>query len=260
MAVTSQQIRLTSGVNALVVPGSPTAARPQLRVDSPMVALGLPSTGTESIDAHSVGSFDWLMDDDEYWAFDTADGMLLSLGLTVPEVNRESVPARAGWNATEATAGTLRLPVLKNFGRAPAVERWCDPEGSELFGFYTAGVDGFTEGTSRRRLAIAEGTILLTVDSILIGWSIADPARFITGAAVPPRVYGTTPDAQLPALLVEFFKLVTVENVDRLEDGDQSLKSALEELAERLQAVGDHGELRALEILNKVRQVLEDFA
>ncbi|MEY9933771.1 hypothetical protein ABH926_008431 [Catenulispora sp. GP43] len=260
MAVTSQHIRLTSGVDALVLPGSPAAARPRLRLDSPTVVVESPSAGTGSVDARSVGSFDWLMEDDEYWAFDTADGMLLSLRLTVPEVNRESEPDRSVWDAAEAATGTLRLSVLKNFGRAPAVERWCDPTGSELFGFYTAEADGFVGGASRSRLVVAEGTYLLAADSILTGWSIEDPARFICGDAVPASVYGTKPDIRLPALLVEFFRLVTVENVDRLEDGDQDLKRGLEELADRLQAVGDGGESRALEILNKVRQVLEDFA
>lgn len=255
MTVT-EYVDLASGVRALIVPGRPVAPQPRLWLNSPAVVLRSDPDGAPD-DAPTVGSRAWLWGDDEDWRFDADSGVLTSLVWNLPEVNIQADSGFRDWDHSATVTGTLRLDRPEDFGRQPARVRWCDPNGAELVGLYSPEI---AAGLPRCRVALADRTHLLIAGETVVGWSIKDPARYITGEAVPPTAWDTEPDVRLPPLLAAFFAQVTEENVDKLEDGDTDVRSDLQRLASSLEAVATDGEPRAAEVLTKVRQVLEDFA
>lgn len=257
--MSSARIVLAPGVVGEVVGGAAFGVRPEVWVNSPAVVVKSGADGRDGDDA-TVGSSDWLWSADEGWAFAAGDGALASLLLTLPEVNVGS-DAVAGWSDAPAIVGTLRLAEPRGFSRPPTVARYCDPYGRSLFGLYEdSDVSVVADAGPRWRLEIAEGTHLLVAGETLAGWSIADPARYLTGAAVAPAASETAASESLAALFAEYCDLVTEDGVDRLEDGDSELRARLRRCAERAAALGAAGESRALEVEVKVRQVLEDFA
>jgi len=245
-------------VRALIVPGRPAAARPQLWLNSPAIVLRSDAADGPAGDdgERTVGSRAWLWGDDEDWRFDAGSGVLTSAVWNVPEINAGTDLGLRDWDHSATVTGTLRIEQPTDFGRPPTSVRWFDPGGTEIAGFYSS--DPATDRP--RRIAIAERTHLLIAGNTIVGWAIKEPARYITGEAVAPEAYATEPHVRLPPLLSAFLSLVTEENIDKLEEGDTEIRSGLQELATRLQAVSADGETRAAEVLSKVRQVLEDFA
>lgn len=257
MAVTDLPIVLAPGTTALAVPGRLLAPRPRLWLNSPAVVLRPDTAESASGEEHTVGSSAWLWEDDEEWRFDAHTGVLTSAVFNLPEVNTRADLDLRAWAQAPAIAGTVQLKQPADFRRPPASVRWFASDGTELAAFYHREP---STGQPRRRIAIADRTDLLIAGTALVGWSITDPARFITGASVPASEQGTETDPCLPPLLATFFSLATEENIDKLENGDSALRNGLEELATRLEAVGYSGESRATEILIKVQQILEDFS
>lgn len=250
-------VALAPATTALVVPGRLAAEQPQLWLNSPAVVLRANDLGDMPDEEGTVGSRAWLWGDDEDWRFDAGSGLLVSVILDLPEVNSPTNLGLRDWDESPTVTGTLRLERPKDFGRQPTSVRWLAPDGTELAGFYSP--EPSTD-QPRRRIALADRTHLLIAGDSLVGWSIKEPARFITGESVPPSAQGTEPDVRLAPLLASFFSLVTEENVDKLEEGDSDIRSGLKELALSLEVVGAAGEFRAIEVLTKVRQVLEDFS
>ncbi|NUR27425.1 MAG: hypothetical protein HOV83_16525 [Catenulispora sp.] len=265
--MTDLRITLASNARALVVPGPP-AGQPELWLNSPAVVLrsvapggpldDVPATATDGPpdEKRTVGSEAWLWGDDEVWRFDADSGVLAFATLNLPEVNTDVDLGLREWDQAPAIAGTLRLEQLEDFSRPPTAVRWFDSAGTSLVGWYSPEPP---PAQPLHRVTLADRTHLLVAADTVVGWTINDPARYITGEAVPPSVRGTDTDARLPHLLATFFSLVTEENVDKLEEGDSRVRFDLEQLAARLETVGSEGEPRAVEVLAKVRQVLEDF-
>jgi hypothetical protein len=251
-------IDLAPTVTALVVPGPPAAARPGLWLNSPAVVLRPDTGGGLPDDEPTVGSRAWLWRDDEDWRFDAGSGLLTSLVLDLPEVNLPTDPGLRDWDDAPTVTGTLRLEQLRGFSRRPTIVRWYDPAGTALAGFYSQQPAVLQQ--PRRRVALADQTHLLIAGNTLVGWSIKEPARYLTGESIPPSAADTVPDVRLPPLLAAFFSLVSEENLDKLEEGDSAIRNGLEELSLSLEGIAADGEPRAAEILTKVRQVLEDFS
>lgn len=258
--MTDPRIDLAPTATVFVVPGPPAAAQPELWLNSPAVVLHCnaadnPPDGTTD-DKRTVGSRAWLWEDDEDWRFDADSGVLTSVVLNLPEVNIQTDIGLREWDQSPTVAGTLRLEQPQDFSRPPTSVRWFDRAGAELVGWYSPEPPATQP---RRRIALADRTHLLIAGDTVVGWVIEDPARYITGEAVPSSARGTDPDERLPPLLAAFFSLVTEENVEKLEEGDSRIRGELQRLAVSLETVGSDGESRAAEVLTKVRQVLEDF-
>ncbi|MFJ7629195.1 hypothetical protein ACIQZN_22140 [Streptomyces sp. NPDC097595] len=184
--------------------------------------------GRERELSETFGSMRWLWSEDEYVRFDRDSRELRSLTFFVPA----RYVSEAADRAPRTRAAGLRADVVGEFGMPPTTVFHCDPEGRALNCLADARLLGREWDA---RLGVAPDVALLVHEGAVAGWSLGDPARYLTdGFAEPPS---GPPAAATRLRLAECLELVSSPLVEEVMDADpeawQRLRSVERALREQ---------------------------
>jgi|GEM_PF-1999681 len=248
--MTSTTLRLLSDHMVDVVPGHTLSTLPGWTLDVLNVGPFRSSPGYDARLARTVGStFDW---SDEF-RFDSSTLLLETVILKVPErnLNRGDL---AAWKASPVIQGLLRLRERESFPFDETSARYLAPDGSALLCFY----EEITPTGQHRRINIAPSLDLLCVDDRYYGWMLFWPSRHLIpdsrgGPHAPPALED---DPGVVPLVCEYQQLVSEDTLDRLNEQDAALLTALNELRGRTESC----ETMPRRVLRKrIDAVLETF-
>ncbi|MGQ4416117.1 hypothetical protein ACN6LA_001768 [Streptomyces sp. SAS_269] len=106
-------------------------------------------------------------------------------------------------------------------------------------------------------VGIAPDVALLVQDSTVVGWSLTDPARYLTATHTAPE--SNSPSPATRRLLTECLDLVTSPLVDDLVDGEPAALTRLR-AADKTQRARHEDRNRAAALLNLIATYVEDYA
>ncbi|WP_445067963.1 hypothetical protein [Streptomyces sp. SAS_281] len=191
--------------------GRPLAYTPRFDFrDLQLIVAGYAdAAGRERELPETFGSMRWLWSRDEYVRFDRGSRELRSLTLFLP-ARYVSEAARRG---PRTRAAGLRADMAGEFGMPQATVFHCDPAAGALSCLADVRLLGEEPDA---RLGIAPGLDLLVYEGAVAGWSLVDPARYLTdGFAEPPSA---PPAATTRMRLAECLELVSSPLVDGVMD------------------------------------------
>ncbi|NVJ14289.1 hypothetical protein [Myxococcus sp. AM010] len=243
-------LRLFSGRAVDVVPGRTLATLPGWTIDALNVGPFPSSPGYDAHLARTLGStFDW---SDEF-RFDKDTLLLETIILKVPErnLNRGDI---AAWKECPATPGLLRLREHESFSFDETGARHMAPDGSALICFY----EELTSEGHRLRINIAPSLDLLCIDDRHYGWMLSWPAQHLIpdsrgGICSPPYLED---EPEVVPLVWEYQQLVSDDTLDRLNEKDPSLLTALKALREK---TGPSGTLPRQALRQRIDALLDTF-
>ncbi len=240
------------------VTDAPLTAAPRLALDIPQVIVGAFSdrAGFERLLPSTFGSREWLGSETDDLLFDNAGRELVAVGLYLPPA---SAPAEAGISlpaGPPAVPGGLRAQEKQDVALAQTTVLSCDPEARELVCLRNAGVVGTPLDA---RIGIAPGLALLVRAGEVVGWSLTDPARYLTTGYADAD---TSPPARATGLrLAECLALITRPLIDQVMDQEPSAWDRLRATERALREQREQGEdpLRAAALHQLVARLIEDY-
>lgn len=216
----------------LCAPSQPLEG-PRYSVEGLVVDAGPPMNSTEHTkfvfeetfgSAEGYYSFERV---DEY-RFKRTDGLLVALGLNIPEYPEEDQDRVSRWLSVDPVPGTVRLVEPKGqFFVGPAVTRWCSDR--QIVVLRTRRK---ADGTDRARVEVTPGLQLLFAGNLLEGWILEHPEYHIWPLSDCPSP--NPPDPELAQILRDLLQLMTFPGVEGLLDGDPGFRESLEGLASRI--------------------------
>ncbi|WP_405901417.1 hypothetical protein OG242_31545 [Streptomyces sp. NBC_00727] len=163
--------------------------------------------------SETFGSLRWLWSQDDYLRFDRESGDLRSLTFFVPAESVAVPQAYAAHDEPRPLAAGLHADAAREFVMPGTTVFHCDAGASELRVFG----DGRLLGTRPdARLGIAPDVALLVHERAVTGWSLRDPARYLTDGFAEPSPAPPAPTTRLR--LAECLELVSSPLVDRVMD------------------------------------------
>ncbi|MQS39019.1 hypothetical protein FFZ77_26610 [Streptomyces katsurahamanus] len=170
--------------------------------------------------SHTFGSMQWLWSENEHFRFDQSSRELCSATFFVPP---ESAPAEVCRRAPEGPPSLpsgLRAATSADFDLPQAGVVCCTSEATELRCFRDLGA---LDGPLDARIGIAPDLDLLVREGAMVGWSLADPARYLTDGFAAPEDGPPAPATRLR--LAECLALVTSPLVYEVTDHDHDQES-----------------------------------
>ncbi|XXF79043.1 hypothetical protein P2318_04630 [Myxococcaceae bacterium GXIMD 01537] len=248
--MTSTTIRLLSERAVDVVPGHTLTTLPGWTLGALNVGPFRSSPGYDARLARTLGStFDW---SDEF-RFDSGTLLLETVILKVPERNLDRGDL-AAWKESPVISGLLHLRERESFPFDETNARYLAPDGSALLCFY----EELTPMGQRLRINIAPSLDLLCVDGRYYGWMLFWPSRHLIpdsrGGAHSPLVLEDDPG--MVPLVREYQQLVSEDTLDRLNEQDAALLTALKALRER---TGSYETLPRRALRERIDAVLDTF-
>jgi hypothetical protein len=152
-----------------------------------------------------------------------------------------------------ALPGGLRADTTADFALPQTTVFCCTSEAGELRCFRNAGV---LDEAMDARIAIAPDVHLLVQKGTVAGWSLTDPARYLTDGFAEPE---TAPPSHTTRLrLAECLKLVSAPLVDQVMDQDTAAWRRLRATERALHDQRDDRR-RADVLLQVVSRLIEDY-
>lgn len=201
----------------------------------------------------TFGSMQWLWSQDEHFRFDRGSRELCSITFFVPPQSVSVPQGHAVHDEPRTQAGGLRADAAREFAMPQATVFHCDPGATELrclrdIGVLDRGLDA--------RLGIAPDVALLVQEGVVVGWSLGDPARYLTDGFAEPQPAPPAPATRLR--LAECLQLVSSPLVDQVMDEDADAWHRLR-ATERALLEQQDDQPRA-EILHRViSRLIEDY-
>lgn len=239
----------------VVVTDTPLSLTPRLALDIPQVIVGefTDRAGFERQLPGTFGSRQWLWSEDDDLLFDKDSRELVCVGLHLPA---ESVPAEAGARlpaGPPALRGGLRAQEARDFGLSQTMALWCDAEATELTCLRDLAV---LDTALDARIAIAPGLALLVQAGAVAGWSLTDPARYLTTGYAAPDPAPPSPATGLR--LAECLALITRPLVDEVMDKEPDVWRRLRATEQALREQQD--DRRRADVLHRViSRLIEDY-
>ncbi|MEV7104027.1 hypothetical protein [Streptomyces atroolivaceus] len=181
--------------------------------------------------SNTFGSQDWLWDAPDVLRFDPDSQELVGAEFQMPYVsaNAETLPHVPVM--PELRPGGLRADEVRDFRHEMCTVLCRAPGDAVLACFRDLYV---LDRPLDACVGIAPDVALLVQDGRIVGWSLTDPARYLTAAH-------TTPDSDSPSpatrrLLTECLDLVTAPLVDDVVDGEPAALTRLRAADETLRA------------------------
>ncbi|MTE21490.1 hypothetical protein F0L17_20715 [Streptomyces sp. TRM43335] len=238
----------------VVVTGVPLPFAPRLALDVPQVIVGEFTNRAEfEQQAHTTfGSLQWLWSGEDDLRFDKESRELVAIGLHLPN---EAAPAKAAVRITgglPTRQGGLRATEVRDFGMPQATVLQCDAEAAELVCLRDLAV---LDAPVEARIGIAPGLALLVQGGAAVGWSLTDPARYLTSGYTTPDPAPPSPDTR--QRLAECLTLFTRPLVDEVMDKESNAWHRLRVTERALRSRRE--DRRRVEILHRlVVRVIED--
>ncbi|WP_101256370.1 hypothetical protein [Streptomyces barkulensis] len=215
-----------------VVTDAPLPFVPRLALDMPQVIVGGFASRAESEQQArtTFGSLQWLWSEEDDIRFDKESHELVSVGLHMPS---EAAPAEAGIHipgGLPTLRGGLRADEVRDFGMPQATVLHCDAEAAELICLRDLAVP---DAPLEARIGIALGLALLVQDGAVVGWTLADPACYLTSGYTAPVQSPPSPDTrrQLAECLALLTRPLVDEVMDKEPDAWRRLRTAEQTLS-----------------------------
>ncbi|MGW1755225.1 hypothetical protein [Streptomyces mirabilis] len=235
--------------------GKPLAFTPRFNFSGPQVIVAgyADPEGRERQLAGTFGSMQWLWSENDHVRFDQGSRELCSLMLFVPP---KSVPAEVCLlvpDGPRTVPGGLRADTADDFDLPQATVFCCGPEATELRCVRDLSV---LDGPLDARIGIAPDVDLLVQDGSVAGWSLTDPARYLTDGFAEPDTAPPSPATRLR--LAECLALVSEPLVDEVMDQDENAWRLLRATERALRDQQD--DRRRADVLHQViGRLIEDY-
>ncbi|MFG2027726.1 hypothetical protein [Streptomyces sp. NPDC048825] len=201
----------------------------------------------------TFGSQEWLWDDPDELRFDQADRGLVGAGFRLP-YESASAESRARVPTTPPVhPGGLRADEARDF-RLEVTTELCRAPGDTVL-TCLRDLDVLDEPLEAR-IGIAPDVALLVQHGTVVGWSLTDPARYLTTRFAVPD-----PNPPAPAtrrLLTECLELITTPLLDEVKNRNPATLARLRALAKALRNQHEDRH-RADALLSLIGNLVEDY-
>ncbi|MEW2619073.1 hypothetical protein [Streptomyces sp. NPDC048106] len=233
---------------------SPLPYTPRFDITVPAVTVAgyADMEGRERLLGKTFGSTQWLWaaTDDIY--FDQETRKLVGVSLFVPPLFTSAQVCYPSDGPPARLAG-LRAKVTDAFELPQATAFHCDPDATELRCVQDPALLGVVPDV---RVGIACGLTLLVRSGRMIGWSLADPAHYLTGGFAEPDPGPPSPATR--RRLAECLALISEPLVDKVMDQVPDAWNYLRETERALREQSDDEHRR--DVLYKVvSRLIEDY-
>ncbi|MBV9025425.1 MAG: hypothetical protein JO362_16905 [Streptomycetaceae bacterium] len=197
--------------------GNPLKFTPRFDITSPCVIVAgyADPEGRERLLGATFGSMQWLWSEIDEVRFDPHSRELVGATFYVP---RELAPAQVCQGLSDdprpQPAG-LRADAVEEFSLPQATVFCCGSDAAELTCLRDLGA---LDGPLDARISIGPDVDLLVQGNAVVGWSLTDPARYLTDGFADPDTAPPSPATRLR--LAECMELVSSPLVDEVMDQD----------------------------------------
>jgi hypothetical protein len=201
----------------------------------------------------SFGSQEWLWDAPDVIRFDKTDRVLGGAEFHWPEESASAKEVARLPLTPEVRPGGIRADEARDFRHERCTVLCRAPGDAMLTCLRDLGV---LDEPLEARVGIAPDVALLVQRGAVVGWSLTDPARYLTTAYADPDP--TPPSPATRRLLTECLDLVTMPVVDDLVDGEPAAVARLRAADETLRAQREDRH-RADALLELIATYVEDY-
>ncbi|MEU8031150.1 hypothetical protein AB0C13_21330 [Streptomyces sp. NPDC049099] len=234
---------------------NPLAYTPRFDLTTPAVTVAeyTDMAGRERLLGQTFGSTQWLWAATDDLYFDRESRELVGMSFFVPSLLASAqVGAPPGGPPPDSFG--LRAEVSQAFQLPQAAVFHCDTEATEL---RCVQDPDLLDVIPDARIGIAQDLALLVRDGRMIGWSLTDPARYLTSGLAEPDSAPPSPATRLR--LAECLALVSEPLVDQVMEKDPDAWRSLLETERALREQGD--DHRRRDVLHEVvSRLIEDYA
>ncbi|MFG2127914.1 hypothetical protein ACGFNV_08945 [Streptomyces sp. NPDC048751] len=235
--------------------GRPLTFTPRFDITGPQVIVAgyADPAGRERLIGTSFGSMQWLWSDTDEVRFAADTRELIGVTLHVPLKSAPAQICRMRPNGLPPQLGGLRAATAEEFALLQTTAFCCTSDAAELMCLKDLDV---LEGPAPARIGIASDVCLLVQEGAMVGWSLSDPARYLTDGFADPD---TGPPAAVTRLrLAECLALVSEPLVDGVMDGEPGAWRSLRAVE---RALGEQREDRSrADVLHRlVSRLIEDY-
>ncbi|KUN90371.1 hypothetical protein AQJ66_00125 [Streptomyces bungoensis] len=203
--------------------------------------------------AETYGSQDWLWDAPDVLRFDPVGRELVGAELRIPYASASAETSVRAPVLPRVRPGGLRADEVRDF-RHEMCSVLCRAPGDAVL-TCLRDLDVLDEPVEAC-VGIAPDMALLVQDSTVVGWSLTDPARYLTTAYADPDP--SPPSAATRRMLTECLDLLTAPVVDDLVDGEPAAVARLRAADEALRAQREDRS-RADALLSLIGTLVDDY-
>ena len=201
----------------------------------------------------TFGSQDWLWDAPDVFRFDPSSRRLVGAEFRMPEESASAEESARLPVMPAVRPGGLRADEIRDF-RHEMCTVLCRAPGDAVL-TCLRDLDVLDEPLEAR-IGIAPDVALLVQHGTVAGWSLTDPARYLTTAYAEPDP--TPPSSATRRLLTECLDLITTPVVDDLVDGEPAALARLRAADEVLRNQQEDRH-RADALLDLIATMVEDY-
>ncbi|MER7693460.1 hypothetical protein [Streptomyces sp. NPDC097610] len=211
------------------VTDDPLRITPRFTGDSVDVAQYADAKERERVLAGTFGSQEWLWDTPDVLRFEPAGRKLVGAEFQLPEESASAEESARVPDTPTVRPGGLRADEVRDFRLEMCAVLCRTPGDAVLTGLRDLGV---LDEPLEARVGIAPDVALLVQHGTVVGWSLTDPARYLTtGSAAPDPA---PPSDATRRLLAECLDLVTQPVILDVEDREPTALARLRAVDEAL--------------------------
>ncbi|MDN5385479.1 hypothetical protein QEP66_26005 [Streptomyces sp. LB8] len=203
----------------------------------------------------TFGSQEWLWDALDELRFDRTSRELVGAEFQIPDVEAADVEASARLPTTPLVhPGGLRADEARDF-RLEVTSELCRAPGDAVL-TCLRDLDVLDEPLEAR-IGIAPDLALLVQHSTIVGWSLADPVRYLTTGFAAPDPAPPSPITRL--VFTECLDVITTSLLDEVREQSPAALARLREIHQALRAQ-DEDRHRVDALLSLVNDLVENYA
>jgi hypothetical protein len=201
----------------------------------------------------TFGSQEWLWDAPDVFRFDKTDRVLVGAEIHWPEESASAEEVARLPLTPGVRPGGIRADEARDFRHERCTVLCRAPGDAVLISLRDLDV---LDEPLEARIGIAPDVALLVQRGAVVGWSLTDPAKYLTTAYAAPDPNPPSPATRL--LLTECLDLVTTPVVDDLVDGEPAAVARLRAADATLRAQREDRH-RADALLELIATYVEDY-